>query len=101
MAPLVSLLSGVLGRRRATGTLPSGRSSSRDLVGPDPVGLGSRSGPACTLGDSGNLGRCAPWLICLDIILCVVSFAAMHGVGSMTDIHRIGLDEVARHFEEL
>jgi predicted transposase YbfD/YdcC len=40
-------------------------------------------------------------LICLDIILCVVSFAAMHGVGSMTDIHRIGLDEVARHFEEL
>jgi predicted transposase YbfD/YdcC len=40
-------------------------------------------------------------LIRLDTILCVVSFAAAHGEWTMADIHRIGLDEVARHFEEL
>src|SRR5512135_2182434 len=47
------------------------------------------------------MGRHAPWLIRLDTILCVVCFAAAHGEWTMTDIPRIGLDEVARHFEEL
>jgi hypothetical protein len=48
-----------------------------------------------------QFGKTRAWLICLDTILCVVSFAAVHGEGTMADIHRIGWDEVARHFEEL
>ena len=30
--------------------------------------------------------HCAPWLICLDTILCVVYFAAVHGEGTMAEI---------------
>src|SRR5271166_6199455 len=40
-------------------------------------------------------------MIRLPTILCVASFAAAHGEGTMTEVQRIGLDEVARHFEEL
>jgi predicted transposase YbfD/YdcC len=35
------------------------------------------------------------------MILCVVSFEAPHGESTMTEIQRIGVNEVARHFEEL
>src|SRR5271157_392368 len=37
----------------------------------------------------------------LYTILCVVSIVAAHGEWTMAEIHRIGLNEVARHFEEL
>src|SRR5439155_4506073 len=40
-------------------------------------------------------------IVCLYTILCGGRFPAAHGVRTMAEIHRIGLDEVARHFEAL